>query len=139
MPPSFWPDSGMLAESAPAAARKNPARSRPLADSNAGLSNPRFQTRLPPNPGAPPGFVMQGPAPASLTESLPCLRLQRIYEYPFDWCSAAVPSVLPSASLRLSQLQPVGRPVAGPFKSLALHERLHQHGLISVAPFPIRS
>src|SRR5437870_329680 len=67
------------------------------------------------------------------------LRLQRIYEYPFDWCSAAVPSVLPSASLRLSQLQPVGRPVAGPFKSLALHERLHQQGLISVAPFPIRS
>src|SRR5437899_7611406 len=56
----------MLAESAPAAARKNPARSRPLADSNAGLSNPRFQTRLPPNPGAPPGFLMQGPAPASL-------------------------------------------------------------------------
>src|SRR5881628_2941280 len=35
----------MLAESAPAAARKNPARSRPLADSNAGLSNPLFQTR----------------------------------------------------------------------------------------------
>src|SRR5881397_3654529 len=77
----------MLAESAPAAARKNPTRSRPLADSNAGLSNPRFQTRLPPNPGAPPGFVMQGPAPASLHRVVavpPPAEDIRIFVYPLQ-------------------------------------------------------
>src|SRR2546422_3957255 len=81
----------------------------------------------------------RNPGRHSFTEPFPCLSIQRIHEYPFDGRSAAVRWVLPSSSLRFAYLDPIRRPVTGPFKPLFVDKRFHQHRFVSVAPSPIRS
>ena len=118
-----WPSSASAPAVAHRAARshRTPALPSPAARALAALPWVR-----PPYPRCPAGYFASGGANWIDPDVL--VRAQR-----------CVCTILPATTLRLTQMAPIGRPIAGAAVTGAVHEGLHQHRGDCIACLPIRA